>query len=182
MAPSSLAKQVERALSRPSQHDLRVDLLERAAKLGDPGQLGDLAPRIRWLKAIHASMADITDSWKAGVGDPIELPLTKGEAAVGVLVAVQKDQLVLKVEDATVEVSFDRVAPRAMLRMLSVLPPSLDRYLARARLDMAARAGEDAWFDLQGALLLAGDDAAARALVQAELERLRGSPPRPRRK
>ncbi|NRA97732.1 MAG: hypothetical protein HRU14_16165 [Planctomycetes bacterium] len=182
MALSKWGKLVERALSRPSEHDLRKELLERAAKLEDPGQLGDLAPRIRWLGAVDAAMTDLTEAWKAGVGKPIELPMTKGEAVAGVLVSVEKDKLVLKVEAANVEVSLDRVAPRAMLRMLSVLTPSLDRYLARARLAVAARAGEDAWFDLQGALLLAGDDAPARALAEAELERLSRLPPRPRRK
>lgn len=181
VARANWPKLVERALSRPAQHDLRKQLLELASKVEDPADLGDLAPRVRWLQAIDAAMTDLSSAWKAAIGRPIEIPLRKGDPASGVLEAVKKDKLVLQAEGATIEVSFDRVAPAAMLRMLSVLPPNLDRYLARARLAIAAREGEEAWFDLQGALVLSGDDAMARALAESELERLRRSPPRRRR-
>ena len=107
---------------------------------------------------------------------PVMMPLK------GRLEAVHPDRLVVQVADAAVDVSLDRVAPGAMARMLTVLPPNLDRYLARAGLHLAARDGENAWFDLQGVLLLATDDAPARSVAEAELERLRRAPPRRRKK
>ncbi len=181
---------VERALSSPGAHKLRSRLLRLADGAED---LGGLETRFRWLRAIDSSLRDLEGAWAAQIGKKAAVQLQQkaqgpGQDAPartgveGVLKSVEKDRLVLVVEGEEVEVPLDRVAPEEMLRMLSVLPPTLDRYLARGRLNLAMRAGEEAWFDFQAALLLVGEDPVARELAETELKRLRRSPPRGRRR
>lgn len=179
-APSRWPELVERALTRPSQQELRTRLLELAAK-ASPDQLGKLAPRVRWMRAVDRGLADVRAAWRNAVGQDVEVPIRGQDPVMGRLKSVEDDRLVLESGDATVDVSLDRVSPDAMARMLSMLPPSLDRYLTLAGLHIAARDGEEAWFDLQGALILATDDALAREVAEMELERLRRSPPRRRK-
>lgn len=167
---SQWPKLVKRALASPGSADLRTKLLKSAA---DNGGAGKLATQFRWLAALDCGMKDLAAAWTALAGKEVKIPLRDGKEQVGTLKELQAGSLVVAHEGADVEVPISRVAPAEMARMLSGLPPTLDRYLARALLDLLAREPEDAWFDLQGARIICGDDADARKLVEAQLAELR---------
>jgi serine/threonine-protein kinase len=156
-------------------HQLLMEDAEVSARSNET-----LRGRIRLLKALDQGMADVRQKFAARAGREVTVEINGGEKQSGELKAVEDAGLVLDRGGITTKIPWDRLALSEPLRILSTLEPTLERYLTRATLDMLADRKVEAWFDLQGARLLSGNDPILRRHVETWLDELRKAPPRDR--
>jgi len=142
------------ALDRPGDEAARKVLLEALDKEGEPGRL---APAFAILKAQGRVLEALRTAVAAGGGPQLDLETGGGKRLKGRVRGVDGEALVLEDGGEEERLSLRDLPPRGWLALVGALRASSDRYLVSAWLHLKVGEREEAWFDLQGARLLADE-------------------------
>jgi hypothetical protein len=162
----SLNDQASELFRRPLDAAVRTKLLAEA----EEGAIEP--PRKRALLALEQGYAKILIDLQTLVGQEVTIGGPGSEGEPMKLLSVHPDHLVVAFSGGEAKVPMNRIDPRAILRQVNPPSASLDQYLFRAALHLAAGQDSEAWFDFQGALLLSGEDGDAAAWVREQCEHL----------
>jgi hypothetical protein len=162
----SLNERAKALFSHPLEYEAIVELLASA-----PGGAIEPAP-LRAVKALEVGFQGVVAQLQTLVGQEVSLGYPPHQDSSGKLLQVHPTFLKMEISGGVTDFPMNRVSPRAILGHLGPGPESLDRYLFRAALHLAAGQESEAWFDFHGALILSGEDGAARNWAQQGIEQL----------